>query len=230
MAERLYSFKFYLLSVLSIIFIVLLFFFLLNAKFFLSDELTIIITPGAGRIFLETGEQRTVTLSVKNDNFRVCKTSCVLSTIFPEGSKTESSHHLSHGETIYHDIPIETPSYGHGHLFYTVVARCRNIESFFCATDGTERMNSAIIQATYSLSTTDEILKAQTKESIEHLIGLFEAQEDAYSQLIALGPAIPPDLAIPIVPEKELLEKIALWSEERYSQIDQENISQRLPT
>jgi hypothetical protein len=153
------------------ILLAMLLFFLLGVKvsFVLDNELNIRLDPLEANLFTSNSEPVSLKLTVKNDNFIQCRSSCEFRLIDLSKNDVIYSENktMQHKEEWSGEFLLQPPGKGSGQLIYNFEVECRNIKSLVCLSEGKPKYKSSIITLNYRLSEEEKMLKDGLKPKLE---------------------------------------------------------------
>jgi len=168
-----------ILGIIFIIFLIVLIVIWVKAEFILKDELNLRIDPKEMILNLGNNEDVNLNFTILNDNFARCKSVCNLQlTNIGEVNREINNKAIVSNETIYLDhlqettkyFTIKTPIKGAGQIVYNFDAKCSNINSFLCPSEGEQRFKTVLITINYDISNEEKITKELAKQTINMLI------------------------------------------------------------
>ncbi|MDP3765272.1 MAG: hypothetical protein Q8R04_02060 [Nanoarchaeota archaeon] len=178
-------YEFFIIAVITLVFIYLLVFFNQKLNFFLGNELIIDLTPQQESFSMHYGEISKAEFDVSIDNVAYCKAAC--SYFFNDRSANDiidkGNFEIQKGSHFKRSYDLNVKRLGSGQDIYSFEVKCRSIRAFLCLTKGTEKSRSSLVTANYDLTETEKELKRLLKQNVTKLLGFLSDVDIAHQQL-----------------------------------------------
>ena len=179
------KYEFFIIAVLTVLFIYLLVVFNQKINFLLGNELIVYLTPNQKSFSIHYGEAGKIEFDVSVDNPAYCKAACSYS--FNDRSRNnlidKGDFELEKGQLTKKKYELSAKRLGSGQDIYSFDVQCSSIRSLFCITKGAEKARSSLVTVNYDLTEMEKELKKTLKQNVTRLLVLLADVDAVHHQV-----------------------------------------------